>query len=71
MAAHPEIQKVLAARGGKTVDNSVAGITTVAAANNNFSMQELEDLFHAAKASGYEMVLSAGVLKIRPRDTAL
>ena len=70
MAAHSDVNKVL---GGKNLvtDTSVAGVTSIAAANNTLSMKDLEEIIRAAKVVNHEVVLSAGILRIRPTNSAL
>lgn len=70
MAAHPEITKVLSNKR-LTFSDATAGVSTVTAGNTTLSMQDLKDLINACAASGFELVFTAGALKIRPKDTAL
>jgi len=70
MAAHQNVQKFLDEKN-KTYSTATAGVTTLTAANTNFDMKELEEMIRAAKGAGCELVLTAGALKIRPRDSAL
>lgn len=70
MSAHSEVEGHLG-RHGKTYSGATAGCATLTAANTNFSHQELMDLIDVLKASGYELTLTAGAMKIRPKDSTL
>jgi len=70
MASHSEIEGHLSRRG-KTFSGATAGVSTMTAANNNFSHQELKELIAAAEVEGHELVITAGALKIRPKDSTL
>lgn len=70
MAAHQNVQDCLT-RLRKTVDTSVAGVTSLTAGNSTFDSKELDELLRAAKASGQEVVITAGSVRIRPKDSTL
>jgi hypothetical protein len=70
MAAHSEIEGHLG-RKGKTFSSATAGVATMTAGNNTFSHQELKELIRVAEVEGYELVLTAGAIKVRPKDSAL
>jgi len=70
MAAHGSVQNFLDLKG-KTYSTATAGVTTLTAGNNNFDAKELEELIRACKAIGHEVVVTAGAVKIRPKDSAL
>jgi hypothetical protein len=70
MASHSEIEGHLG-RKGKTFSSATAGVTTMTAGNNNFSHQELKELIATAEVEGHELVITAGALKIRPKDSTL
>ena len=69
MPGHPEVEKLLARK--QLTFTSGTGISTIVAANTNLSMQDLQDIINACRASGQELVFSAGALKIRPKDSTL
>lgn len=70
MASHSEISGHLGRRG-KTFSDATAGVSTLTAGNNTFSHQELHELLRVAESEGYELVMTAGAMKIRPKDSAL
>lgn len=70
MAAHSEITKHLSGKGW-TFSDATAGISTLTAPNTTLDMQALQDLINVCRASGFELVHTAGALKIRPKDSSL
>jgi hypothetical protein len=70
VSAHSTIDGLLALKN-KNFSGATAGVTTLTAANNTFEAKDLEELIRVAKATGNEVVLNAGALKIRPKDSTL
>lgn len=70
MAAHGEITKVLNNKN-LAFSDATAGVSTLTAGNSTLSMQDLQDIINACRASGFEVVHTAGALKIRPKDSAI
>ena len=70
MSSHSEIAGHLNKRN-KVFSEATAGCTTMTAGNNTFAHQELKELIRAAEVQGFEVVLTAGALKIRPKDSTL
>lgn len=71
MSAHQEVHSALVGKHRLTVDGSTAGVSKVTAANNTLTAAQLDDIIHIAKAEGCEVTLQAGVLYVRPKDSAL
>lgn len=70
MAAHAELTKRLNDKR-LTFSDATAGCSTLTAGNATLDMQDLQDIIHACRASGFELIHTAGALKIRPKDTSL
>lgn len=70
MAAHSEITKHLSGKQ-LTFSDAAAGVSTLTAGNTTLDMKDLQDLINACRASGFELVHTAGALKIRPKDSTL
>jgi hypothetical protein len=70
MSAHSEIEGHLGRRG-KTFSSATAGCATLTAPNTNFSHQELLELIDVCRSEGHELILTAGAMKIRPKDSTL
>ncbi len=70
MSAHSEIEAHLG-RKGVTYSSATAGCTTVAAGAASFDHKDLAELERVCAAEGYELLFTAGALKIRPKNSAL
>ena len=70
MSAHSEIDKKCA-QLNLTAATGSAGITTISAANATLDAKQLRDLLETARGAGFEVVLAAGAVKIRPKDSSL
>lgn len=70
MSAHSEVEKHLGLRG-KTFSGATAGCATLTAGNTNFSHQELVELLDVCRVEGHEVTITAGAMKIRPKDSTL
>jgi hypothetical protein len=70
MAAHSEITKLLNLKN-VTFSDATAGVSTLAAGAATLEMKDLQDIINACRASGFELVHTAGALKIRPKDSTL
>lgn len=70
MSSHNEVAGHLNRRN-KVFSEATNGCTTMTAGNNNFAHQELKELIAAVEVEGFEIVITAGALKIRPKDSTL
>lgn len=70
MSSHSNVSDHLG-RKGITFSEATAGCTTVSAANNTLDAKDLSELERVAGVSGYEVILNAGAIKIRPRNSNL
>lgn len=70
MAAHSEIERHMSQKG-LVIVSGAAGVTTITAPNTTLDAKALHELIRTAEAEGYEVVFTAGALKVRPKDSVL